>query len=158
MAQIIHGKPPIFDEAAKLFGVTEDDVVFYSWGDTIYSPTGKVPSDDLLIHEATHANQQSHDPIAAKIWWDKFMVDPEWRIEQEAEAFGEQLRWIRGRVKDRNTIARYVHQMSSSLASKMYGKAISYQDAMKKIKSYADGSAISDIEELMAGDDNPATA
>ena len=124
MARIAYEKPPIFDEAAKLFGVTDKDVIFYSYGDTIFSPTGKMPSDDLLIHEGMHAEQQAHDSGTAKLWWQRYFIDPEWRIEQEAEAFGAQLQWLKRRVKDRNAIARYVHQMAASLSSQMYGKAM----------------------------------
>lgn len=149
MAQIIYGKPPMFDEASKLFGVTEKDIIFYSYGDKIFSPAGKMPPDDLLIHEGVHAEQQAHDDTGAKLWWQRYMIDPEWRVEQEAEAFGEQLRWLRRRFKDRNTIARYVHHMASSLSGPMYGKVVDYTEAAKRIKAYADGTAISEIESAM---------
>lgn len=155
MAQIIHEKPPRFEEISKLFGVTEKDIIFYSYGDDIYSPTGKVPSDDLLVHEATHAEQQAHDKTGAKLWWERFLIDPEWRVQQEAEAFGEQLKWIRRKQHDRNALARAVHQMASSLSSPMYGSAISYTDAMVLIKDYADGRVLASIEDHLP-DANPA--
>lgn len=146
MSQIIHDKPPIFEEVSKLFGVTETDVIFYSYGDKIYSPTGKMPSDDLLIHEGTHEIQQEADP---KGWWARYLIDSEWRVEQEAEAFGNQLRFLKGRITDRNALARAAHAMAASLSSPMYGKEISYVDAMAKIKAFSDGSVLNEIETLI---------
>lgn len=153
MAEIlINQKPPIFDQAAKIFGVTEKDVIFYSWGDKIYSPSGRMPSDDILIHEGTHAEQQRHGSEGAAEWWRHYMADAEWRIGQEAEAFGEQLKWLRRRYRDRNAVARIVHQMASSLSGRMYGSAISHAAAAVLIRAYADGTVLTDIEGHM-GDD-----
>lgn len=144
--QIKEAKPPVWETVEKLFGVKETDPIFYTYGDTIFSPSGKMPSDDLIRHEECHRDQQRGEP---EVWWNHYAIDPAWRVEQEADAFGEQLRFLRTRMKDRNALARITHQMAASLASPMYGSAIAYVDAMRKIEAFADGSVISEIENLM---------
>ena len=142
-------KPPIFDKASKLFGVKETDPIFYTYGDTIYSPAKKMPPDDLIVHEQTHAEQQGYTEEGAKEWWATYFIDPNFRISQEAEAYGLQYRWLCGRHKDRNKRARILHELAAFLSSDMYGKAIRHTDAMKLIRDFADGKVIKDLEAYM---------
>lgn len=144
-------KPPIFEEASKLFGVTESDIIWFTWGDTIFAPCKKMPPDFILVHEETHAEQQGHSEEGAKLWWERFFSDPDFRAAQEAEAYGMQFKWMRAQkqYRDRNVQAKILHEIASNLSGKIYGKCVNYQDAKKIVRAYADGTAMQDIEKYI---------
>lgn len=135
--RILNAKPPIWEKAARLFGLKNGDPIFFTYGDTIYNPAGAQLTPDLIVHEECHGEQQDMHPDVAKIWWERYCHDTEFRIEQEAEAYGAQYRWLCRRDRDRNAQARHLHQLAAMLASPMYGSAIGHADAKKKILDYA---------------------
>lgn len=145
--QIIFGEPPIYEEAKKLFNLDDKTTVFFSYGDCIYSPSGKAPNTELIRHEETHLEQQRHDRQLANIWWQRYFVDPAWRVEQEAEAYAAQYSLYCAQVKDRNKRFRYLHEVAKQLSSPMYGSAIKYAEAMKKVRSYTQGEPLKNIED-----------
>lgn len=153
--QILFEKPPIFERALKLFNLSSDKIVFFAYGDKIYSPSGKMPPDDFLEHESVHCEQQEHSEQAAKIWWERYFTDKDFRIAQEAEAYGAQFKYLKGRYRDRNAQARILHNIAGLLCDPMYATHLSHTEAMQMIKAYADGSAIRDIEEHMPEADAP---
>lgn len=144
--QILFEKPPNYDELKELFKLDKKTTTFFSYGDCVYSPDGKAPTADLIAHEETHLEQQGNDRTAAKIWWMRYVADPAWRIEQEAEAYGAQYKFYCGRNKDKNYRFRYLNGLASHLAGPMYGKAVKHQEAIQKIKSYAQDDHLKGIE------------
>lgn len=142
-------KPPIYDRAKEVFNLDESAVIFFAWEDTIYSPAGVMPSDDLIAHESVHAEQQQHDPTVARVWWERYFVDIPFRVEQEAEAHGAQYKFLCGRFKDRNKRSRILFSLASQMASSTYGNCISHSEASKKIKAYAEGTVMQGIEDLL---------
>ena len=144
----------MFDEISKAFGVKESDVIFYTWGDTIHAPCKKMPPDYLIVHEEQHQEQQGDDP---EEWWCRYLLDADFRADQEAEAYGAQLRWMRRqkRWKDRNAAARALHEIAVNLSAIMYGKCLTYREAVDLVKAYADGTAIADIETKMPDTGEP---
>ncbi len=126
-------KPPIWDEAKKVFDFREDTTVF-SYGNILYNPGNVRISDDLMVHEETHARQQGYSEAGAKEWWDKYLVDPKFLADQEIEAYAAQYKFICEKVKDRNNRARILSKMAYYLSGRMYGKPIIYQDALKRIR------------------------
>ena len=138
----------MFDEISKAFGVKESDAIFYTWGDTIHAPCKKMPPDYLIVHEEVHQDQQGDDP---EDWWVHYLLDADFRAHQEAEAYGAQLKWMRAqkRWKDRNAAARALHEIAQNLSGAMYGRCLTYQEATKLVKAYAEGTAIAEIETKM---------
>jgi hypothetical protein len=66
-------------------------------------------------------------------WWDRYLVDTDFRLEQELEAHRVEYRTFCSRNKDRNLRAKYLHATSSRLASPMYGKLLTTKEAARKI-------------------------
>ena len=95
----------------------------------------RIPAD-LLVHEETHRDQQDGEP---EKWWDHYFYDKEWRIEQEAEAYGNQYRFICRSVHDRNARDKNLRIMAGFLSGPMYGNVVTLQEAMKRIKVYSEG-------------------
>ena len=89
--KIVNEKPPIFDKIVKAGMSPSLDSTIFTYGDTIYNPSGRPIPDHLIAHEARHFKQQGNDPAA---WWDKYLVDKEFRFEQEAEAYANQYKFL----------------------------------------------------------------
>lgn len=138
MISIRNEKPPVWDEAVKAFGLKEGQIVYFTYGNTIYNPAGGTITEDLIAHEMCHIEQQQADENVANIWWKRFFKDPAFRIEQEAEAYGAQFAHARQRIKDRNQLHRYLYEIAGHLSGPTYGGVIGRQDAMKLIRDAAD--------------------
>lgn len=133
MIRVVYTEPPkrVYDECVRRFGASFDDGTVFTHGDTIHT---KYPiSDDLFVHESTHAKQQSLYGIID--WWDRYFIDDKFRLEQELEAYRAQYKFMASREKDRNALHKFLHRISTDLSSDLYGKCITYQEALNKIKN-----------------------
>jgi hypothetical protein len=131
---IVIGNPPNIEAIKAKFDLTGKDPVF-AYGDTLYNPAGNRIEEHLMVHEETHERQQKEMGVEA--WWDKYLVDAEFRVLQELEAYGNQYRFVTQNFKDRNAVARFLHLIASDLSGAMYGNAIQYGEAIIKIKRAA---------------------
>jgi len=121
--------PPIYDLVTKSFG-SMDKYIVYTYGDTIYSPHGIVPSDNVIVHETVHSRQQDKDPQS---WWERYVEDKTFRLEQELEAYRAQYQFYKTTNKDRNDRARFRMKIAGHLSGSMYGSMITLKKAMSLI-------------------------
>ena len=127
--------PPRFDEIVKRFpGITPGAV--FAYGDTIFNPSGGEISDDLMVHESTHAGRQV-DVGGPFEWWTRYMADKEFLISEEALAYGAQARFIVGRVKDRNARFRVIMNLARIFSGPLYGNVVDFDTAMTLIRRAA---------------------
>ncbi len=124
--------PPNYEEIKSKFDLEKQKPVF-TYGSTLYNPHMITIPEDLLIHESIHGEQQKHDDTIAKLWWQRYIEDTKFRIDQEIEAYGFQYAFICQKIKDRNMRFKYLHQFAIMLSSKMYGNAIGYNEAKRLI-------------------------
>lgn len=129
MNQII-GYPPNFKRIEKKLKPTSDTV--FTYGNDIYNPGGGFIADHLLVHEQIHAQQQAGKP---ETWWNKYLIDPKFRTEQELEAYRAQYLFAKSALKDRNKLAIFLHTIALDLSSPIYGNILSYIDAVKEIRN-----------------------
>lgn len=130
--QIKNERPPIY-EALYRAGLRPDlENTVFTYGDTIYNPSAREIPNHLIEHEKTHILQQGDDPDG---WWNRYIQDPYFRIDQEVEAYANQYKFICHKVKDRNARHKILLQFANSLSSPRYGGIILSQDAYKMIKS-----------------------
>ena len=86
---VVHGKPPNWDELLKRFPDANPDHLVVTYGDTIYmSQPHMFMYPDLLAHEGTHVRQQT--AMGASLWWDRYYIEGQFRFDQELEAFRAQ--------------------------------------------------------------------
>lgn len=114
-------------DAFDLFGKE----VIFTYGDIIYNPNNIEIPDHLLTHEKTHQYQQK--AIGKDLWWDKYLTDSKFRIEQELEAYSRQYKHICRLTKDRNERNRILHKIAELLSGPMYGNAISKNEALSRV-------------------------
>ncbi len=126
-------KPPIWDQANEMVELVYGTV--FTYGDCIYNPDAVEISQDLLVHEQCHMKQQMYNETIAKIWWDKWFHDVQFRIEQEVAAYAAQYRYICSVVKDKNARDKNLRILARMLSGPVYGNVISTIGAMEAIKA-----------------------
>jgi hypothetical protein len=129
--------PPNYLDIAKVFTDLDLDNTLFCYGDTIYNPGGKDITPDLEIHEDTHRVQQGTAP---DLWWDKYLTDPLFRLDQEVEAYSAQYQFARkaiNEIKGGSKMKKWaLENMSKALSSKMYGNILTYHEAESRIRNY----------------------
>src|SRR3990167_9098888 len=85
--EVVNGYPPIWQKVINAGMKPDPYIVVVTYGKKIYIPSGKGLSDELWEHEKTHVIQQGDKPDE---WWDKYLVDPKFRLDQETEAYAKQ--------------------------------------------------------------------
>lgn len=125
------GLPPMYEEIAAAFPhVSERFGVVYTWGDTIYNPSGVQLPKDLVAHEEVHMKQQADDPAG---WWRRYIANAEFRLSQEVAAYQRQYKVFCEVQRDKNLRLRKLMTLSADLASPIYGFVITRDRAMREI-------------------------
>jgi hypothetical protein len=128
--EIIVDRPPIYDQAAKVFPLQGREI--FAWGDKIYNPGGYVIPQWLIAHEQVHKGQQE-DHGSPETWWAQYLVDVEFRFQEELDAHRAEFRSFCQHNKDRNKQAMYKRTVAKKLAAPLYGNMITVFDAVRKI-------------------------
>lgn len=128
-------KPPCYDEANAFFELEKLKLgTIFTYGDTLYNPDNLEIAQDLIVHESVHAEQQGHDDTVAKLWWQRYLADPDFRLDQEAEAYAAQYDYLCTLHKDKNARYRILLRLTKMLAGPMYKLEMSTADVMTKIR------------------------
>ncbi len=130
--KIIIDRPPVWDAVCQMINGIPRSAIF-AWGDTIYNPEGAVLPDFLIEHEMVHMRQQKLVGGPEK-WWDRYINDPYFRIDQEAEAYAKQYECMCETYIDRNQRHSILRTLAFTLAGPLYGSIISPSKAMKLIR------------------------
>ncbi len=128
---IIREYPPNYKEICKVFDIKDRGTIVFTWGDKIYcqDKVGKLP-EDIKVHEATHQIQQAGDP---KKWWDRYLIDISFRLDQEVEAYRNQYNFFlkfNHNIKDQEKL---LDKISGDLSSKTYGNIVTKLEARNLI-------------------------
>lgn len=129
MNVIIH-TPPMFDEIDAVFKVRFKPVIF-CWGHTIYNPMNIEITDELIAHERVHSARQERTGIEP--WWKRYLVDVEFRLDEELPAHKAEYQHYCRYHPDRNARARFLEYTAQRLAGPLYGGLISTMKAKRAI-------------------------
>lgn len=129
--EIVIDRPPIYDRAAKVFPLQGREI--FAWGDKIYNPGGFDVPAWLVAHEEVHSLQQV-EAGSPQAWWDQYLVDVEYRFQQELAAHQREYRSYCEHNADRNKRARYRSVVAKKLSAPLYGNMITRFDAMRRVK------------------------
>lgn len=127
--RIKNSYPPNIDKIREVFTLTGCEI--FAYDQVIYNPGGGALSDALIAHEKVHFSQQGSDPDG---WWARYLVDDEFRLQQELEAHQEEFRVNIRNVKDRNRVTGIQSHIALKLSSPLYGQLISYRKAMQLLR------------------------
>ncbi len=130
--KILVEKPPVWDSVCTAFKI--NPVAFFTYGDTIYNPNNLNVPIEIIAHEKVHMEQQNYNDKDAALWWGKYLRDPQFRLEQEAKAYGKQYSVICSGTKDRNARFNYLTILAKSLSGPLYNNMATFNEAINIIK------------------------
>lgn len=122
--KIIYKRPPNYNQIKGKFKF-DDKVTIFAYGNIIYNPSRLRLPKDVIIHEEVHEKQQSE--IGVSEWWERYLEDDRFRLEQEIEAYREQYRF-RGEDEE------YLDKLADILSGSVYGNIISKEEAKNEIR------------------------
>ncbi len=152
--EIVTAFPPNFDSIQVVLPHASRDHVFCYDG-KIYNPSGKKLPIDIQYHEYIHSLQHEEFEGGCTAWWVKYLMDPDFRLDQELEAYGKQFAFakrnlietdedVRVRTQNKshlgggvnNILKHLLFDMAIALSGKEYGSLLSYGRAESAIKRY----------------------
>lgn len=125
--RILHTLPPNFAAINKAFNVRGKPVIF-CYGSVIHNPSRIDVRPELIAHEMVHSTQQGGDP---KTWWERYIDDPCFRLDQEIGAHCAEYRSCHERGLD-----KMLDKIAKRLASPMYGNLIDFDRARAILVKY----------------------
>ncbi len=132
---VVVGDPDNIKEIEMRFPAVKDNPrVVFTYYPHIYTRIPVTLPMDLAIHESVHLKQQKE--MTPLIWWDRYLKDDDFLIEQEIEAYGTQYAFALLQTT-RGNADRFKDFLASDLASDVYGNVIGYNEAESKIRRYA---------------------
>lgn len=128
---VIVGKAPIWDRVKETFPAANERTTIIAYGDKIYAPE-PLPGY-MIAHELVHCERQGFTKKGADAWWEKYFVDPKFRLAEEIPAYQAQYQEFLKLYKDRNTRTRFTSILATQLSGDLYGHLIDYISAWKVI-------------------------
>lgn len=136
----IEDRPPNFEAIAKVFPGAHGEGVIFAYGDTIYNPSGRELPPELIAHEKVHCERQIDMGVEA--WWDQYLVDGDFRFEEELLAHIAEFKAIMSRYEyGTHAIARTrekaLDHVAKKLSAPLYGRMITIHQARTAIRKGA---------------------
>lgn len=113
--------------------VASNPYVVFAYGDTIYNPSGRTIPNYMIEHEKVHIRQQA-EIGGPEIWWDHYLVNAKFRLDQELEAYRKEYKVFCFMYKDKNERNSFLRFQAIMLASPMYGNLMKINEAIERIK------------------------
>lgn len=132
MSQVLYELPPNYKQiTAAIPAVAKNKAIVFVYAPYIYSPAGIELRPDLKAHEEVHVTRQGDDPQA---WWDKYLVDKDFRLREELAAYQVQYKFMEANYS-REKRRAILSSIAKDLSGPMYGGIITKQQAIKLIKN-----------------------
>ncbi len=124
--------PPNIEAIRKVFTFTRR--VIFCYGDTIYNPDNVWIDRPMIVHEEVHMKQQAE--IGIEEWWDRYLADPVFRVEQEKPAYRAQYIDAKKYIKRIEKLNLYAIALAEALSGDTYGHCIGSKEALLFITSH----------------------
>ncbi len=132
---IVHESPPMLDRIREA-GMNPDlATTVFTYGYLLYNPGENRLSADLMAHELTHAKQQTEYAGGPDAWWDRYLTDIDFRIEQELEAYRAQFQFFVSRHRNIRKQAFFLNAIAQDFSGPLYGNVISVDEAIQHIRA-----------------------
>lgn len=127
--EIVNEYPPNIKQIEQKVTPTQNTV--FTYGDKLYNPGGHIIPPHLLRHEEVHSVRQGQNPSE---WWERYLSDPQFRIEEEVAAYQVQYSFVKAGTDSRSVKRTFLQKLARDLSSPMYGKVITFEEAKRRIK------------------------
>lgn len=129
---VLRERPPNFDKILAAFPGASAPGVIFAYGGFIYAPGDVGVSLELRAHERVHLLRQGYEQDA---WWDRYIAEPQFRLEEEILAHRAEYREFARRHGNPTRCAIALQDIAAKLASPLYGALVTLADARKEILS-----------------------
>ncbi len=133
--KILKENPPNL-EAIRDAGLRPNSNTIFTYGDVLYNPGGWDIPGHLMKHEETHSERQKEMGVEA--WWDKYLKEAKFRLDEEVLAYREQWKYFCERKKNRRKQVEFLVWIAHDLSGELYGNILSFDEAVKLIQGYED--------------------
>lgn len=131
--KIIRQPPPNYAEVLAAFPFASRPGTMFCYGRAIYVPNSQaLISAALMAHETVHSQRQGNDPAG---WWAKYLVDPQFRFDEELPAHIAEYRWFAG--EPWSVRGPMLRQIAHRLAGPLYGRLVTTHRAKQLISGKA---------------------
>lgn len=129
-------KPPIYDAVTLAFG-NEPKTAIFTYGDTIYNPNNFKLADHIIEHEKIHIEQHAKYPGGPAEWWNRYLSDDAFRLDQEARAYGRQYSFCCQKGISRQQKRALLKGLGKILSGQLYNKLLPLEDAKELILKHS---------------------
>lgn len=126
--------PPNYDFIKDFFDFTDSKPIF-CYGNTIYNPHKIEVYPDLIYHERIHQNQQS-EYTSPDIWWTKYCMDKDFRLQEEIEAYAHQYLFLKKNVPVK-VYEAILEEIGDQLSGTLYDLGVTKHTAQAMVKRKA---------------------
>lgn len=137
--KIIPQPPPNYVEVVAVFPFAKRPGTMFTYGRAIYVPNGGKVTPSLMAHETVHADRQLAYPGHAAAWWARYLIDPQFRFDEELPAHIAEFRWFDGRPRPERKFM--LRQIAARLAGPLYGRLVTIHQAKRMITGKDDPDA-----------------
>lgn len=133
--KVIHSLPPNYDQIAKVLHISTTPGLVFTYGDSVYLPSGGTLPDHLEAHESVHIRQQT--AMGPEKWWKKYLQDPDFRLSQELEAYIAEYKFVKenyNRQVRRKLQTHIINSLSSHIYGNLVGKDLAYKLIMEGLE------------------------
>lgn len=131
--EVIYGqRPPNFDKILQVFPMAVMPGVVFAYGDKIYIPSGADIAPEILSHERVHCERQI--VMGVEAWWDRYLIDPRFRYEEELLAHKVEYSFLRGLYPGQARKQAILSHVAQKLSAKLYGSMVTLEQAKRALK------------------------
>src|SRR3990167_1400891 len=105
----------------------------FAFNEVIYNPSGNEIRADILYHETIHFRQMKEYP-SSEIWWTKYLIDKDFRLKMEVEAYSEQVAFVKRHATNR-VIKELLDEIGEAL-SRDYNLGLTKHQALTLVRLY----------------------
>lgn len=124
MQQIVVGIPPNYAAIKARFPDCERKGVLFTYGETLYNPSGVSIPRELIVHEAVHSLRQ-REPGPAR-WWERYLSESFFMLDEELYAHHAEYKAC---LKRHGPRPRDLQRIAERLSGPLYGNALTYAQA-----------------------------
>lgn len=130
--KIVAAFPPNIAAIHTAFGVANSPGIIFTYGDTVYCPSGRTLSPELQAHEQVHVDRQL--AMGPEKWWDEYIINPEFRLAEELPAHQAEYKLFCDRHGERKQRNDYLYFVAGRLSGPLYAGLIGPAKAASMIK------------------------
>lgn len=131
--RVLKEVPPNLERIAKVLPMARERSVMFCYGDIIYNPSGLPIVPWLIEHEKVHSIRQGDTSSGIEAWWDQYVVNKNFRFEEELPAHIVEYAAYRSIVKGDAKRKQELRRIAQRLAGPLYSVGMTPAEARRAI-------------------------